>query len=110
MKKEFLTKINNFARKPSVRGTGFLGVAFVLSMLAAEDAAASMETQLTGIRTMFLEDGVKTGMAVGTVIASVGALCTLGIKAMGIVIFIGVALRYYLDWLNSQNFAEAING
>lgn len=72
--------------------------------------AVTLEEQLTRIQKLATGTGLKTGIAIATVIGAVYAMARHSIQMVLVVIAIGVALSYYLEWVLEHDFTKGATG
>lgn len=80
--------------------------AIILGFACATFLEAGLEDQVTKARTFINGPLLKTGLGGATIIGTIGAAVRGSIAMAAGVMGVGIALAFYLGWLNSENFIQ----
>lgn len=85
------------------------GTVFVLTIAWSDYLAAGLEEQVNKAGQFLNGPMLKTGLGGATIIGTIGAAVRGSIALAAGVMGVGIALAFYLGWLNSDQFVQNAN-
>lgn len=103
--------LEQYARRFVCTFCPFLGLALLLLMSFMEIClAVTLEQQLQSVKTLAYGPFIRVGVGIATIAAAIIAVAKHSVGMMFMVIAAGIALSYYLGWLNSSDFITSGGG
>jgi len=85
------------------------GTVLVLTVVWADFLQAGLDEQVKKAGTFLNGPMLKTGLGGATIVGTIGAAVRGSIAMAAGVMGVGIALAFYLGWLNSDHFVQAAN-
>ncbi len=78
----------------------------VLSLISCDYLEAGLSDQVTKAGTFLNGPILKTGLGGATIVGSIGAAVRGSLAMAGGIMGVGIALAFYLGWVNSESFIQ----